>query len=348
MREFSPLSGEEIGARLDLNAGPVAWGKYRLLRKVGQGSRGVVYWAEDTTNQQTVAIKLLGGDWTQPDDRLRQFLYEARTAAQVTHPHMVTVHQADLLFGVPYLVMEWLPGGSLQDRLNQQQPLSWREASRWIADVCEGLAAMHSVGLLHRAIKPANILLNEEEHAQLGDFDLLCRPQRGGTPSPSERWYQSPEYALGKPIDERSDLYAVGMTYLALLLSGCATTIDEALRELQAEPGANEGRLPAALAELPTACLSLLRKTLAIRPEDRYSSAQELLWDLRRLLLTHSESAMLVADPALADASGNGSQDTIVPLTEPVPQRFWCKKWVWLGMMLLLLLIALEWFDWLF
>ena len=193
---------------------------------LGQGGMGVVYQAFDPALKRWVAIKVLApslaGD---PTARLR-FAREAQAAAAVRHEHVVTIHAVSEVNGLPYLVMEYLAGGSLQDYLDRHGPPDWHAAVRLGAEVAAGLAAAHAMGLIHRDIKPSNILLHGEGTAadpgaaKIGDFGLARvadesrLTQTGivaGTPM-----YMAPEQARGEALDHRADLFSLGSVLYAL------------------------------------------------------------------------------------------------------------------------------------
>jgi hypothetical protein len=170
----------------------------------------VVFVAEDTLMGRAVALKLMPADARRSPEKLQRFLLEAHTAGRLSHPHVVSVYEVDERDGRYYIAMELVRGGSVQDRLDQTGPLDWRDAVRLTAEACRGLAAAHAAGLVHRDIKPDNLLLGAEGSAKIADFGLakaadlgdlrltgagasLCSPQ-----------YMSPEQCEGRPVDART------------------------------------------------------------------------------------------------------------------------------------------------
>ncbi len=208
----------------DLTAPPVGGerlGHYEVLEEVGRGGFGIVLKAFDPSLNRLVAIKVLAPHLATSVAARRRFAREGRAAAAVSHEHIVAVHDVDEANGLPYLVMEYVPGISLQERLDRDGPLGVTEVLRIGIQVASGLAAAHEKGLIHRDIKPANILLeNGVERVKITDFGLARAAddasvtQSGvlaGTPQ-----YMAPEQANGEPLDHRADLFSLGSVLYAM------------------------------------------------------------------------------------------------------------------------------------
>ena len=196
-------------------------GHYEVREVVGRGGMGVVLKAFDESLHRVVAIKVMAPQLATSATARRRFAREARAAAAVTHDHVVTIHAVVEAGPLPHIVMQYVAGQSLQDRLDRTGPLSLPEVLRIGMQTASGLAAAHAQGLVHRDVKPANILLeNGVERVKLTDFGLAraaddaSLTQSGtvaGTPS-----FMSPEQAEGKPVDHRSDLFSLGSVLYAL------------------------------------------------------------------------------------------------------------------------------------
>lgn len=190
-------------------------GNYLVRRLIGHGGVGIVLEAIDPLLKRTVAIKMLS-PWTVLDDEAKgRFLREAQSAAALMHENVVTIHSVDQAGQTPFLVLEYVAGESLDDRLSRQGKLPLAEVVRIGAEVARGLAAAHAKGLIHRDIKPANILLVEgSDQAKIADFGLAKSAGEDaltitgtllGTPE-----FMSPEQACGQEPDERSDIFSLG------------------------------------------------------------------------------------------------------------------------------------------
>jgi serine/threonine protein kinase len=190
-------------------------GNYAVRRVISRGGMGMVLEAEDPVLKRTVAVKIIS-PWAVLDNETRsRFLREAQAAAAIAHENVVTIHAVDEVDGLPFLVLEYVPGESLEDRLRRIGALSLDKVVLLGAQVARGLAAAHAKGLIHRDVKPANILLAEDsDRAKIADFGLAkmggehALTMTGtllGTPE-----FMSPEQTLGQEPDERSDLFSLG------------------------------------------------------------------------------------------------------------------------------------------
>ncbi len=264
--------------------------RYLIGSPLGRGGMGVVYRAEDRVLRRAVAVKLIAGAAAADPNDVRRFLREARAAAQLQHPNVVAVFDADDDQGVFYLVMELVPGPSAQQLIDRDGPLPWRVATQIVADACRGLSAAHAAGLVHRDIKPANVLLSRSGEAKLGDFGLakvfaddlsaLTTTQSLiGTPQ-----YMSPEQVRHEEVDERSDIYALGATYYALLTGAAPFAGRDAYATMYAHAtlAVEDPRQQAP--DTPEACVRIIERALAKRRADRYDSAAAMLEALDAVL----------------------------------------------------------------
>ena len=269
--------GEWVGRRL---------GKYDLVGLLGAGGMGVVYEAQDTVLNRRVALKLLPPALAESDRQaLRRFLREAQAAARLNHPNVVAIYDVVPDGEVNYLVMELARRGSAQDYLRRRGRLPWPKATRIVADLCRGLAAAHEQGLVHRDVKPANVMRSADRVVKLADFGL-AKPVGGeasltgsgivGTPD-----YMSPEQCRGEPLDARTDLYALGATYYALLVGRPPYPRGVPVQTMFAHCSSPVPDPRAAVPEVPPAVVAVIQKAMAKRPGERYQSAAEMLADLK-------------------------------------------------------------------
>ncbi|MBX3470320.1 MAG: serine/threonine protein kinase [Planctomycetes bacterium] len=265
-------------------AGPPTFGPYRALRELGRGGMGVVYEVERVETGGRYALKTLSLDLAAADPDFRaRFAREAQLAARLDHPHVVRTHAADLEARPPWIVQDLLPGGSLEARLRREGPLPVAEAVDLARKVALALAHAHARGVLHRDVKPENVLLDAEGQPRLVDFGLARPVGQGtrlsltgtvlGTPV-----YMAPEQALGEPVDARADVYAAG-ALLHTLLAGRPPFRDRAggtLAVLEAVISGAPEPLRAARPDVPPAVEAVVRRAMARRAHDRYASADEL------------------------------------------------------------------------
>ncbi len=256
-------------------------GPYEVVDRVGQGAMGVVYKGQDAALNRYVAIKALAPQWASDQAARRRFTREAQAAAAVTHPHVITIHAVGEWRGRPFLVMEFVTGLSLQQRIDERGPLELKELLRIGVQVASGLAAAHAQGLIHRDIKPSNIMLeNELARVKITDFGLARAvddarlTQDGtlvGTPS-----YMAPEQARGEPMDRRSDLFSLGSVLYAMATGLAAfrgeSSVEVIRRVSDGEPAPVRTLNPEALDWLA----EIIERLHAKAPADRFQSAGEV------------------------------------------------------------------------
>ncbi len=202
-------------------------GKYEITKLLGVGGMGVVLKGHDASIERDVAIKVLPAELSANPQALDRFLAEAKSAGKLHHPNTVTIYEIAQDGDDHFLVMEVVSGGSAEDHINNSGAYSVSEATRIAIESCRGLAAAHKAGLVHRDVKPANLLLDEDGTVKISDFGLAKRMQSQslqltqagqvlGTP-----YYMSPEQWESGDVDERSDIYSLGATYYGLLTGKC-------------------------------------------------------------------------------------------------------------------------------
>jgi ABC-type branched-subunit amino acid transport system substrate-binding protein len=275
-------------------------GKYQVLGILGQGGMGVVFRALDPLIEREVAIKLLPEELAEDETALARFLSEAKSVGKLTHANVVSVHDIGQEGRAYFIVMELMPGGSVADGLDMAHPYSVLEATRIVIDAGKGLAAAHAVQLVHRDMKPANLMKAADGSVKITDFGLAKTTsartreitQAGlvvGTP-----YFMSPEQCDAKPVDARSDLYSLGATYYSLLTG--KNPYQESNSVIQVMYGHCQGEIPDPRSinpAIPTACAAIISRAMAKSPEDRYPSAVELLADLEAVAATLSGAARI-------------------------------------------------------
>jgi hypothetical protein len=264
-------------------------GHYEAREVVGRGGMGVVLKAFDETLHRVVAIKVMAPQLAASATARRRFAREARAAAAVAHDHIVTIHAVDDAGPLPYIVMQFVAGQSLQDRLDRTGPLQLHEVLRIGMQTASGLAAAHAQGLVHRDIKPANILLeNGVERVKITDFGLARAAddanltQSGtvaGTPA-----FMSPEQAEGKPVDHRSDLFSLGSVLYALCTGRPPFRANTSMAVLKRVCEDVPTPIREANSEVPDWLVEIVTKLQAKEPAARFQSAAEVAEALGRHL----------------------------------------------------------------
>lgn len=306
----------------DLEGKPRHIAHYQVLSRLGYGGMGVVYRALDTRLQRIVALKLLRSELTTSLASRQRLLREARAASRLTHQNICTVHElGETDDGQTFIVMALHEGETLESRLSRR-PLPLKEALRVATQIGRGLAAAHAHGMVHRDIKPGNILLANDGEAKILDFgiavsDLETRLTQPDARSPGTPAYMSPEHVRGEAIDRRSDLWSLGAILFEMLTGRSAPRGDPTGRQGRMLTLEDTSTLPEGV-EAPLD--RVLRTALADDPDARYQRAEDLLRDLRSL------SASLDQHPGM----GLGRA------ARPVYRS----PWGWIGMLMLLALLA--------
>jgi len=250
--------------------------EYRIERVLGRGAFGTVYLAHDTLLERPVAIKELTRIAQTDETAFKRFLREARTAGGLDSPHIVTVYALKVVEPDVYMVIEYLAGGSLRELVEQRGPLPVDEAVRIAADVCEGLAAAHAKGIVHRDVKPENVLLTKGGQAKVGDFGIAHVPRSAGGITltqagfqPGTLLYMSPEQIQGQRVDGRSDVYQVGALLYEMLAGQHYVDFGTLERRARETAGSNVVKFQAWLYELlaEATCKTDPESVCRVRPQ---------------------------------------------------------------------------------
>jgi hypothetical protein len=261
-------------------AGPLLKNRYRLGRVLGRGGMCIVYQAWDTRLQRNVAVKRLEPPLNEDPRTRARFDREGRALAQLSHPNLVTLIDRGSTENEDYLVFEYVEGRSLKE-LTREGPLSVAETGRIAGQVAEGLAAAHLAGIVHRDVKPQNILIDRNGHAKVSDFGIATGPDwtrvtRAGSIIGSAR-YMSPEQVRSKPVDARSDIYSLGIVIYEMLAGhppfDGANMPEIARQHLNSPPPS----LADVRTDLPAGLEKVVMRCLEKLPEDRFASMDELL-----------------------------------------------------------------------
>jgi len=329
--EPSPTEGRLRGKMYRPTEMPSRIGRYQVLAIVGTGAMGVVYKAFDPIIERTVAIKVLRlpgrAEGRESGDHLRRFYIEARTAGRLNHPNIVAVHDVGDWEGVPYIVMEFLEGTTLQTCLRRNMVFSWLEATEIVRQVAEALGYAHRNGVLHRDIKPANIMILTDGRVKVMDFgvaQMVSPGTKAGRPDEAivgTPYYIAPEVLEGKPHQPASDIFSLGVVFYQLLtlerpfrgdtFPAVAYAI---LHTTPPPPSRYEAALPPIL---DTIVMRMLARSL----EDRYTSAEALAQDLKRILASAAVDLRHLGRPATAETRPPA------PSTDTAGREQWWTRW---------------------
>lgn len=317
-------------------------GRYHIMQQLGEGGMAIVYRAYDTRLDVDVAVKVIRTELFPPallEHVLRQFEREAKALARLTHPNIVKVTDYGEYEGRPYIVMEYLPGGTLKKLLKERdgKPFPWHEAIRLLLPVARALHFAHEHGFIHRDVKPSNILFTESGEPMLSDFGIakilgseetmLSGTGVGiGTPE-----YMAPEQAMGQPVDGRVDVYALGVVFYELVVGRRPYEADTPMAVALKHVNEPLPRPREMVPDLPDKVEKFLYKALAKAPEDRFPDMGTVVTALERLLL--------ISPPAFEDkgeyiGAREEEESPAVPARKPV-------GWLWATAILMLVGVLL-------
>jgi eukaryotic-like serine/threonine-protein kinase len=262
-------------------------GRYEVIRELGQGAMGVVYQAKDPLIDRIVAIKTINLGLAQEgkDEYEGRFYQEAKAAGRLNHPNIVTIYDVGKSGDVAYIAMEFLQGRELRDIMNDAGLLPVDHVLDMVAQVASGLAYAHEYDIVHRDVKPSNIMVIRDGHVKITDFGIArmasagVRTQTGmvlGSPK-----YMSPEQVMGKPLDQRSDIFSLGVM-LYEMLTGAAPFNGDNVNSIMYQTLNGTPALPHNInPDVPEMLNFIVAKALAKGVDDRYQNAKDLAADLR-------------------------------------------------------------------
>jgi eukaryotic-like serine/threonine-protein kinase len=293
--------------------------RYRIDGTLGHGGMANVYVGTDTLLRRRVAIKVLREQYASDDDFVKRFSYEAQSAAKLSHPNIVNVYDFGREDHSYYIVMELVDGATLGDLMRQESVLPEPVALDYAIQIASGLAYAHRQGLLHRDVKPANILVTKDDVVKLSDFGIARAVSEHtlGVTQPGMVMgsvaYISPEQAQGHDIDERSDLYSVGVVLYQMLTGALPFTGDNAVAVALKHVSADAPAIDPKTTGVSPAVASIVARLLRKDPRERFASATELASALRE---ARERPNVTQPDGAFGDAP-----TTRIPVVTPPPRR---------------------------
>ena len=254
---------------------------YRIESVAGKGGMGVVYRATDLALERSVALKVITPELADDPDFRRRFTTESKVAASLDHPNVISIFQAGEHEGVMFLVMRYVEGHDLRSLIAEQGPIPPERAARIAVQIAAALDAAHEAGLVHRDVKPANVLVTPGGHVYLTDFGLTKRVARGEDTTRTGTLlgtlnYVAPEQIRGGEIGPHTDVYALGAVLFQLLTGGVPFPLDTEEGKLWAHLSEPPPLASSVCEAVPEAFDDVVRRAMSKRPEDRFPSAGEL------------------------------------------------------------------------
>jgi tRNA A-37 threonylcarbamoyl transferase component Bud32 len=315
--------------------GTVLSGRYRLEAKLGSGGMSTVYLARDTTLDRQVAVKVMHREMSEQADQLERFRQEARAVAKLSHPNVVAVIDAGEDGGHPYIVFEYVEGETLKQRINRVGALDAREALAYAIEVARGLTVAHARKMVHRDIKPQNVLIDSEGRAKLTDFGISRQLERDGLTATGRVLgttdYVSPEQAMGRGVDQRSDLYSLGVVLYEMLTGQVPYQADSQVGVAMKHVNEDMPDVQTYRPDLSAAAALVVERATAKDPDQRYQDIGEMIDDL---------STALEVEAARA-GSTTGEATSVLQAVPPAKRKLSSRaRWSWAAILLLVLVGA--------
>lgn len=295
-----PTASGDAATTNRLSPGTILAQRYQVIRLLGQGGMGAVYEARDRELDRTVALKVIHADMAESPEAFWRFKQEVILARQITHRNVIRLFDLGHAAGIKFITMQYIEGESLRQRLLRARKLEPREAAQLMAQICRALEAAHAEGVIHRDLKPRNIMLDKGGRAYVMDFGIARSVSASGithiggfigTPG-----YMSPEQAKDLPLDARSDLFSAGIVFYEMLTgelpfeAGTPAGKPRETSEPPRPPHEVDKNIPAPLSQIVMKCLE-------IDPQKRFANAKELLQQVELWLGPQAESVVTVTAP---------------------------------------------------
>ncbi len=312
--------------------GTVLSGRYRLEAKLGSGGMSTVYLARDETLDRQVAVKVMHREMSEQADQLQRFRQEARAVAKLSHPNVVSVIDAGEDGGHPYIVFEYVEGETLKQRVNRDGALDPQEAIAYAIEVARGLSVAHARRMVHRDIKPQNILIDAEGRAKLTDFGISRQLEQDGMTATGRVLgttdYVAPEQAMGRGADPRSDIYSLGVVLYEMLVGQvpfeAESQVGVAMKHVNEELPDVQRRRP----EVSAAVALVVERSTAKDPAHRYQQVGEMIDDL---------STALEVEAARAGSTTGEATSVLDAVPPPKRKLSGRARWSWAAILGLLL-----------
>jgi serine/threonine-protein kinase len=283
----------EAAARLDISTlkpGDVIEGRYKYIDRIGRGAFGTVLLMEDTVVDERLILKFLNPNVSNDEEVMKRFVHELRYSRKITHKNVIRIYDFLYMQGNYAISMEYFPSHTLGSEIVNEKPLELRRAIQFGIDMCNGMAVAHHVGIVHRDLKPANVLINQEGLLKIVDFGVAAAHREGDTQLTKTGYvigspkYMAPEQILGKKVDERADIYALGVI-LYEMVTGVPPYSRGDHMSVMYQHVQGKARQPREVnPALPQGLSDLVAKAMSVDKSKRFQSMEELRSALEKFL----------------------------------------------------------------
>jgi serine/threonine-protein kinase len=281
----------EAAARLDiqtLKAGDIIEGRYKYIDRIGRGAFGTVLLMEDTVVDERLILKFLNPNVSQDEEVMKRFVHELRYSRKITHKNVIRIYDFLYIQGLYAISMEYFPSHTLGSEVVNDKPIDLQRALQFGIDICTGMTVAHQVGIVHRDLKPANVLINQEGLLKIVDFGVAAAQREGDTQLTKTGYvigspkYMAPEQILGKKVDERADIYAVGVMMYEMVTGAPPYSRGDHMSVMY-QHVQGKARVPQDLnPALPPGLSDLVMKAMSVDKTKRFQSMVELSAALER------------------------------------------------------------------
>jgi serine/threonine-protein kinase len=269
----------------DLNAlqsGDMIEGRYKFIQKIGKGAFGTVVLVEDTVVEERLILKFLNANVSSDEEMLKRFVHELRYSRRITHKNVIRIYDFLYVGGSYAISMEYFPSHTLGAEIANEKPMTPKKALRYAMDICIGMSVAHQQGIIHRDLKPANILINDTGLLKIVDFGVAAAAKSGDTQLTKTGYvigspkYMAPEQILGKKVDERADIYSLGVILYEMLAGNPPYSRGDHMSVMYQHVQGKAQPLNEANPKVPGPIADVVTKTMQVDKQKRYASMDEL------------------------------------------------------------------------
>ncbi len=290
VKEAEKMAGPQKLDIQTLKPGDIIEGRYKYVERIGKGAFGTVLLMEDTVVDERLILKFLNPNVSEDEEMMKRFVHELRYSRKITHHNVIRIYDFLHIQGNYAISMEYFPSHTLGSEVVNEKPIALKRAIRFGIDMCTGMAVAHQVGIVHRDLKPANVLINNEGLLKIVDFGVAAAHREGDTQLTKTGYvigspkYMAPEQILGRKVDERADIYAIGVILYELITGQPPYSRGDHMSVMYQHV---QGKAKSAIdvnPALPKPLSELVGRAMSVDKMKRYQSMEELRVALEKAL----------------------------------------------------------------